>query len=172
MRALTNSYTTDVLTPYRRTGYTAFRLFVVHIFEEPKQSSLAIKQIENDYSNINSRAFGSLKSIKRLEDNWDEEGSPAPSADVYRQANYLVKILDSSGQRVYNVAPGPKGEIMVDIRHRERSVEFLFYPNKSKYVKFSGNQKPEQGVYCSDILPELISWVNDTKITRELPSNP
>ena len=162
MPALINSYTTDVPAIHRSCEYSTVSR--TRVIERPlRLTSISIKEKRSRIT-LNSRTIGLLAEIGMLKDNWDEDGALAPSIEVLRRASFMVGYLDGTGQKVYNVAPGPKGEIMVDIRNGDKSLELLFYSDKTKYVKFNGNEKPEQGLFENELLPQLMSWLNDTNI--------
>jgi hypothetical protein len=75
-------------------------------------------------------------------------------------ASYLLKLLQSFGQKAFHVAPGPRGEIMIDLRNKDKSIELLFYGDKAKFVMFSDSSDPKQGTFELNMLPELIKWLN------------
>ncbi|MCB9316589.1 MAG: hypothetical protein H6569_10660 [Lewinellaceae bacterium] len=95
----------------------------------------------------NERALRLLEEFKTLPDNWDEEGALAPAQNAVLLAENLVRLLQQTGQKVYHVAPGPNGEIMVDMRENGKSVEILFYADNMRYVLFPLDGNPEQGEY-------------------------
>ena len=102
-----------------------------------------------------------LNAIRNLQNDWDGEGSPAPSNNVMWSAHRLIGTVKDLGSQIYNVVPGPKGEIMVDVQGKNlRSVEFIIYPDKIKYVKFPETDTPEQGLFGYYMLPGLLAWVN------------
>ncbi len=102
-----------------------------------------------------------LYNISSLTDNWDEEGSAAIREEVINDATAIVYMMEAAGENLFSIAPGPKGEIMLDYRVNEKSLEIILYPDRKKYVKFSDNEQPIQGKFTYDILPNLISWLNN-----------
>jgi hypothetical protein len=111
---------------------------------------------------INENAIKALKNISLLEDNWDEEDAIAPSKEVIQRASGLISSLSPIGQEIYNIVPGFNGEIMIDIRNQNKSIEILFYPQKSKFVTFDRlNNTASQGVFDDKALPDLLNWVNN-----------
>ncbi len=78
-----------------------------------------------------------LQSFLRLEENWDSYGAATPSKKAVHGAIDLVQQLDRAGQSVYFVAPGPNGEIVVELKNDERSMEIYFDEDgNSEYVIF------------------------------------
>jgi len=112
------------------------------------------------YASLNRRAIQLLNEFSTLKDNWDGELSKAPAHSALLKAKFIVKFLQATGQQVFHVAPGPRGEIMVDIRNKEKSIELIFYPDKVKYVTFSNSGSPQQGLFESSLFPELLGWLN------------
>jgi len=118
---------------------------------------------KDEDAKINKREITLLEEFKLLGNNWDNEESIPPSKDSICYAEYIVKALEKTGQKVYHVAPGPMGEIMVDIRNDigSKSLELLFYPNsKNKYVFLPENNQPEQGDFTFSLLPKLLNRIN------------
>jgi len=109
---------------------------------------------------INELMADQILRLDSLGDNWDKDGAIAPSTSTIALARRFVLILGIVGQEVYNVGPGPLGEILVDLRKGDRSIEFLFYPTRVTVVQFSNNQRPIQQEFSSSILPNLLQWLN------------
>jgi hypothetical protein len=110
---------------------------------------------------INRRVFWQLEGMGHLTDNWDEEGSPTPNSKALALANLIAWTMEISGQKIYNSAPGPKGEVMLDIRNGEKSFEIIIYNEQlSKFVKFQNGHRPIAGKFEFDNLAELIQWLN------------
>lgn len=116
--------------------------------------------VDDPVFSLNERVIRLLDEFKRLPENWDEDGAKAPSRKAIQLAESLVRSLELTGQKVYHVAPGPLGEIMVDLRENGKSVEILFYPDKVRYVRFSSAGSPEQGEYNPDLLPLILEWLH------------
>lgn len=115
---------------------------------------------EYDTYGLNGHAFRILNEIQKLPDNWDEEGGIAPSKRTYQRAHNLAVYLQQTGEKIYNVAPGPNGEIMIDLRDKGNSVEILFYPEKKKFVFFPVQGRPVQDEFSLDKLPEILKMLH------------
>jgi len=111
---------------------------------------------------MNARILVLLNEYAALRDNWDEDNGKAPSAKALAQAYYITSLLDKHGQSIYHAAPGPNGEIMLDIRNRKKtkSVEIILYGDRSTVVYFPEQGKPAQKKFDESLLPELLDWVN------------
>jgi hypothetical protein len=135
------------------------------VSEEYARSSASsiIFRTERDFNcffYLNEREIKILDELEKLQDNWDGELAIAPSYNVILKAKFIVKILQATGQKVFHVAPGPSGEIMVDLRNGHKSLELLFYPDKTKFVTYSENEAPQQGAFELSFLPDLLSSLN------------
>jgi hypothetical protein len=111
-------------------------------------------------SPINRRIISLINEFKTLRDNWDEDGGLAPNVSAIRFAENLVRQLQKTGQKVFHTAPGPNGEVMVDLRENGKSLEIIFYPTKARYVKFPSQGDPIQGDFNDEIFPTLLKWLN------------
>ncbi len=110
---------------------------------------------------LNERILRLLEEFKKLNENWDRDGALAPDSMAIRSAEMLVKQLQLTGQKVFHVAPGPQGEIMIDLRKEDRSVEILFYADKMRYVLFPKQGSAKQSEYKSDDLPKILKWLHE-----------
>ncbi len=110
---------------------------------------------------INADPLSILQELSELENNWDEAGALALPIHVISSAREFINMLSGLNIAVYHVAPGPWGEVLVDLRSGDKSVEILFYPDKTRFVKFSPMERASQGNYTAESLPQLISWLNE-----------
>lgn len=91
------------------------------------------------------KAISKVKSFLNLPSNWDSYNAAAPSPDAIEQAISFIKQLDRFGISVYFTAPGPNGEIVVELKNEEKSAEVYFYPDApSDYALFIGEQCEEE----------------------------
>ncbi|MBX7216654.1 MAG: hypothetical protein K1X90_06740 [Candidatus Kapabacteria bacterium] len=87
------------------------------------------------------KVMESLHSFRQLEENWDSYGAAKPSEKAISKAINLVKQLDKAGKAVYFVAPGPNGEIVVELRLGEYSVEIYFdEEGRGEYKRFKNGE--------------------------------
>lgn len=106
---------------------------------------------------INRQHLSSIVSYQLLTDNWDEDEAIAPIHQTALVAFDLAMLLTVIGQPIYHTSPGPVGEIMINLRNADKSVEFLIYPNdKRKIVRIGGPEAPWQGVLTPDSLRETL----------------
>jgi hypothetical protein len=108
---------------------------------------------------INSSHIDVLESFRILPDGWDGDDAVRPSIQVLEEAISFTKYLQSVGEKVYHVAPGPNGEIMIELRDGENAIEFLVYPSKFKYVLLTP-ERTSQGLYDPTLLPKLLETLH------------
>jgi hypothetical protein len=121
--------------------------------------------IDTPYHNIpklNDRIFDLLEEFTFLEHNWDEEDALSPDSVAVSNATYIAQCLERGGQSIYNAAPGPNGEVMLDLRNIEgtRSVELIFYSNRSIIVYYPETDNPYQDNFSFEELPSVLEWLN------------
>lgn len=112
--------------------------------------------------NINKRIEYLLNEYSQLTRNWDDDDALPPTEKVIEEAQNLTTILSCYGQAIYHAAPGPDGEIMLNLRNHNntKSLEIILYHNKRTSVKFPESGVPTQETFTMGDLPELIRWLN------------
>ncbi len=102
------------------------------------------------------KVLAKLQSFRRLSENWDSYEAVRPSMRAIDQAIDLVQSLDQAGQAIYFVAPGPNGEIVVELKGEERSVEVYFNGDgTAECVVFQGSEVIQE----SDSVPGIYALV-------------
>lgn len=161
MQALIDSYSPTV----KSSGDAPFKSFTTEysLNQLGTQSwSITYRPLIDITTSINARIFKIIEDIAVLNDNWDEDGAIAPDSEVIQLAKGIVHSMNAVGQEIYNAAPGPKGEIMLDLRSGNKSLEVIIYPDKMKFVKFSPSEPPAQGTFTPGLLfTDLIAWLNE-----------
>ena len=109
---------------------------------------------------INNKVIYQLLNCSELSNNWDGEGSKAPSDEVINFALYLVNVLSKAGHVIFHAATGPNGEIMLDLRNKEKSLELIIYSYKKVAVKIPVVGTPSQSNFDESDLPSLLEWLN------------
>ena len=90
-------------------------------------------------------AIKQLQSYLHFPPNWDSYNAAPPSPKALEQAISFIKELDSFDIPVYFTAPGPNGEIVVELKNEEKSAEIYFYPDEpADYVLFIGEECEEE----------------------------
>ena len=119
---------------------------------------------KDDALNIpnNAQQLRKLKSFLNLEKNWDSYGAvPVIENRVYDALDF-VRRLDEKYQEVYFVAPGPNGEVLVELKAEERSIEVIFDEDNVEYAKYENGNVVDEGTYGpGDLDSQLVSWLRN-----------
>ena len=112
--------------------------------------------------NLNSKIMSLLSEYATLQANWDEEGAIAPAPDAVLSAKAITFLLSKHAQPIFHTAPGPNGEIMLDLRNKNktRSIEIILYQDRSVAVLFPEQAAASQQPFNTTDLPGLINWLN------------
>lgn len=154
MPALINNYTTTEISQ----PLLANNCFSSEI--KLWSSSIIVGTVEQ--LGLNSRIHKLLSEFGTLKDNWDHDDAIAPNKIAVERAGYITTLLGRRGQSIFHAAPGPNGEIMLDIRNNKmgRSLELLLYPTRTVAVKFSETENPQQQNFEIEDLPIYLEWLN------------
>ena len=101
-----------------------------------------------------------VKDLAKLDSNWDGDNSLKINEVSIKNAISLIESLNDLSCEVYFTAPGPNSDILIQLKNNYKEIEFILYPNKSKFVLFSNNSLVEQGNLSFGELPNLINWLN------------
>lgn len=154
MLPLINSYTTSAPA-------VSFEASVMYELETRQINAGTVVSWQFEPS-LNSRIESLLNEYSQLQNDWDEDDALAPNTESLQFAQFVTKLLSMHGQRIFHAAPGPNGEIMLDIRNRTKtqSLEIIFYPDRAISVSFPAIGKPFQQAFTLEQLPSLLSWLN------------
>lgn len=156
MQASINSFSPTAELPMIFKTYTANQL-PEHL------RSITIRNSDVNVLNVlNEKILETLKSIELLKDNWDEDGAKTPLPESIQMAKGIIYFLSAIGQGIYNIAPGPKGEILIDLRNNTKSLEILIYTDmKMLFVQFDEKGQAIQDKFSPELLhTHLIAWLN------------
>ena len=158
MKSLTNSYSTQFPTHYRSSLQSPIEICCT--FSRPVNLSSTIITQAHQFA-LNARINQLLNEYELLKDNWDEDDAKAPSKKSIFHARFLTDLFNKHGQQIYHAAPGPNGEVMLDLRNKDKnkSVEFIFYKDKAVYVSISPKGH-KQDFFDDEKLPEIMNWLN------------
>lgn len=158
MKSLTNSYSAQF--PMHSRSSIQSPIEICCTFSNPIILSSTIITQAHQFV-LNARINQLLNEFELLEDNWDEDDAKAPFKKSIFGARFLTYLFNKHGQQIYHAAPGPNGEVMLDIRNKEKnkSVEFIFYSDKAVYVSIS-SKGPKQDYFDDEKLPEIMNWLN------------
>ena len=124
------------------------------ILSSPKDDALNIPD--------NAQQIRKIKSFLNLEENWDSYGAAPIVEHCVQSAIDFVKRLDDKYQEVYFVAPGPNGEVLVELKAEERSIEVIFDEDDVEYAKYENGDVVDEEIYePGDLDSQLVSWLRD-----------
>lgn len=124
-------------------------------FEIPASTTLSQEKFLTDEA---LDAIIKIKSYQRLENNWDSYGGIAPTKEIIEQAKDFVIKMDSYGCKIFFSAPGPNGEILVELKKDNRSVEVVFNDNKNVEVAFFENENCIEEINFLDE-NKIVAWL-------------
>lgn len=75
-----------------------------------------------------------LYSFLQLQHNWDSYGAVTPSKTAVENAIHFLLRLASKEQTPFFTAPSPDGDILIELKSNEVSLEFLFNEDGSSQV--------------------------------------
>ena len=126
-----------------------------------QEISLARSKEKFDVPTLNRQHLPAIVSYQQLTDNWDEDGAIAPTRQTVLSALDIALLLTVTGQPIYHTSPGPVGEIMINLRHGDKSAELLAYPGgRNKFVRIGPDESPQQGASTPESLRETLQWLN------------
>jgi hypothetical protein len=94
-------------------------------------------------------------AILDLTNNWE-----TPTQATVDTALTLIKSLEKANQRIYHTAPGPVGEIMINLRNGDKSIELLVYAKHQKFVRLGTNEGTQKGLLTDETLQALLGSLN------------
>ena len=94
---------------------TEFRPTISQTVNSVSTAKNGIFGLDFSYFGSNERVLRLLVEFKSLRNNWDNEGALAPDQAAIYQAERLVKLLQIPGEKVFHAAPGPNGEVMIQL---------------------------------------------------------
>ena len=157
MPVLINSY-----SPVNHVEETRSKSAVIwHTGTTPVNTNNSIVLYQPKEFNCNLIIFKLIEDFEHLENNWDGDGALAIPNTVIKKAKSIIIFLDTMGLKVFHTAPGPNGEIMIDLRNRKntKSLELIIYSTRNIAVKFPSDGKPEQHLFDILELPHFLNWL-------------
>lgn len=107
---------------------------------------------------LSSTALKSASKIldfRNLSDNWDSYGAEKPAENAVVNALSFIRVIDAHGIPVYFTAPGPNGEIVVELRKGNYEAEIYFNADNSNEVLiYDGNACISEGE-LDFLLPQI-----------------
>lgn len=151
MTVLNRAHTT--VREYQAEETSSYLKAVGGIYHKPLKNATVViySGTTPELSGEARRILEKLEGFKQLGENWDTYQAAAPTATAIRQAEKMVRRLDAEGAPFFFTAPGPNGEIVVELKHRHKTAEIYFYTDEpSDFVLFDGDQSVKEGFTDQD----------------------
>lgn len=114
----------------------------------------------NNLSPRNKMVVNKIQSFGDLEENWDSYDADIISKEVIDSSVRFVEKINQLNQDIYFAAPGPNGEISIELKSGTKNAEMLIYPNKKhKHIFFNDDKFEGQGNISIQKIPEVIRWL-------------
>ena len=112
------------------------RLVGPDIFESNTQSStvLGIEDQPTGLSETARKIVEELKSYFRIGANWNGEDATPPDEGNIKRAISFIRKADFDKLQLSFVAPGPDGEILVELKKEDKEAEVYFETDGATYV--------------------------------------
>lgn len=104
-----------------------------------------------------------VKNFFNLERNWDSYNALPVKSESVEKAIGFIKLVNDFGINVYLTSPGPNGEVLVQLENELREIEFIFYPEESKFVQFEKNDFVAQGNFKNENLVKMLEWLYEER---------
>jgi hypothetical protein len=83
--------------------------------------------VEFDLSPINAIHVYSIYSYSNLQENWDSYDAKKPNnSAIIKAINFIITELNARGYEVFYTAPTADGDILVELKHKNVNLEFMF----------------------------------------------
>lgn len=114
----------------------------------------------NELSPKNKLVINKIQSFGNLEENWDSYDADVITKEVIDSSVRFVEKINQLNQDIYFAAPGPNGEISIELKSGDKNAEMLIYPNKKyKHIFFNNDKFEGQGTISIPKIPEIIRWL-------------
>lgn len=97
------------------------------------------------------QTIAKIQSFASLGTNWDNYGALSPSEVAIEQAKQFVRELDKKGILVYFTAPGPNGEILLELKNAKKAAEIYFYPDEpADFILFYNEEENKEALLMEE----------------------
>lgn len=147
---------------FRDSGESSTQdLFRISKVSSVAGASVTLKEGESAISEYTA-TIRKIKSFKNLNRNWDGYGAEKPAQQSVDKAVKFVEHLGDWEQPIYFVAPGPNGEVLVELKDNDRTIEVFFQPDgQHEYVMFDREKCVEENNFSFEMLLQLLDWLHE-----------
>src|SRR6266849_10655037 len=125
MRALS-----EAIIPSETQGWGTSAASNYTVWDYPIRPPSSIIIIEGEtMSNLGREILGKLSTFYDLQMNWDSYGAEPPSKTALQRARTFVQSADKRRLPIFFTAPGPNGEVIVELKQGDKSIEATFESN-------------------------------------------
>lgn len=146
--------------PYRKRCASS-SIYLSEAFETEQQEwntsiVLDIYSHTPSLSNAAMKAASKILGFRNYADNWDSYGAERPSESAIVNALSFIRVIDAHRIPVYFTAPGPNGEIVVELRKGNYEAEVYFNADNSNEVLiYEGDACISEGM-LDHLLPRIL----------------
>ena len=151
----------EAVIPYEihEWGTSVLSNYTVSQYTVRPPSSIVIVQWET-LSEVARETLGKIKTFYNLRENWDSYGAEPPSKAALQNAFSFVKSVDKQRLPIFFTAPGPNGEVLVELKQGDKSIEVTFEADgTSSYAKFEGVECVDENNLSDQNLYSLTTWL-------------
>lgn len=148
-------------TPLNRKRCACSSIYLSEKFETEQQGwnpSIVIDIYSHTppLSNAAMKTASKILGFRNYADNWDSYGAEKPSESAIVNALSFIRVIDAHGISVYFTAPGPNGEIVVELRKGNYEAEVYFNAdNSNEILIYEGDACISEGV-LDHLLPQIL----------------
>lgn len=146
--------------PYRKRCASS-SIYLSEAFETEQQEwntsiVLDIYSHTPSLSNAAMKAASKILGFRNYADNWDSYGAERPSESAIVNALSFIRVIDAHRIPVYFTAPGPNGEIVVELRKGNYEAEVYFNAdNSNEALIYEGDACISEGM-LDHLLPRIL----------------
>ena len=147
--------------PLHRKRCASSSIYLSEAFETEQQewnTSIVIDIYSHTppLSNAAMKAASKILGFRNIADNWDSYGAEKPSESAIVNALSFIRVIDAHGIPVYFTAPGPNGEIVVELRKGNYEAEVYFNAdNSNEILIYEGDTCISEGM-LDYLLPQIL----------------
>ncbi|TVM03632.1 MAG: hypothetical protein CV087_04220 [Candidatus Brocadia sp. WS118] len=146
--------------PYRKRCANS-SIYLSEAFETEQQewNTSIVIDIYSDTPPLSNAAIKTASKIlgfRNFADNWDSYGAEKPSESAIVNALSFIRVIDAHGIPACFTAPGPNGEIVVELRKGNYEAEVYFNADNSNEVLiYEGDACISEGM-LDHLLPRIL----------------
>jgi hypothetical protein len=101
-----------------------------------------------------------INSFSTLKDNWDSYGANKPNQEAIRNSIKIIKRLDLYNIKPYFTAPGPNGEVLVELKYSSKFVEIYFNSDNTNEIYFYNQDECIEEGQINEMFDKLLEFID------------